>query len=149
MNKKQLKDIQTGIWLIGLAILFLTDNWWPGILVLIGVSMVISSLLRRDQAPQAPLGTETIDPQPNDLPNPSPPVTPPEEPIQPAQAPIPQKAQQPFPPFSQPREPLRPVDRLPETCDACGAPVRATDVHWTGFDTARCAFCGSDLIMKK
>lgn len=33
-----------GIWLIGLALLFMTGRWWPGILVLIGVSSLISGL---------------------------------------------------------------------------------------------------------
>lgn len=33
-----------GIWLIGLAVLFLTGRWWPGILVLVGLSALFSGL---------------------------------------------------------------------------------------------------------
>jgi hypothetical protein len=32
------KQVQTAIWLIGLAILFWTGNWWPGILILVAIS---------------------------------------------------------------------------------------------------------------
>lgn len=33
-----------GIWLIGLAVLFMTGWWWPGILVLVGLSSLFSGL---------------------------------------------------------------------------------------------------------
>ena len=32
------KQIQSAIWLIGLAVLFYTDKFWPGILVLVAIS---------------------------------------------------------------------------------------------------------------
>ncbi len=32
------RSIHAAVWLIGLAILFWTGNWWPGILVLIAIS---------------------------------------------------------------------------------------------------------------
>ena len=33
-----------GLFLIGLAVLFFTGWWWPGILVLIGISSLVGSL---------------------------------------------------------------------------------------------------------
>lgn len=44
-----------GVWLIGLAVLFMTGWWWPGILVLIGLSSLLSGMARA-QSPQARLG---------------------------------------------------------------------------------------------
>jgi hypothetical protein len=37
-NRKRASSISGGIFLIGLGVLFLTDWWWPGILVVIGLS---------------------------------------------------------------------------------------------------------------
>jgi hypothetical protein len=41
------RSIHGAIWMIGLAILFLKGWWWPGILVLIGVSTIIEALIRQ------------------------------------------------------------------------------------------------------
>ena len=41
------RSIHAAVWLIGLAILFYTGNWWPGILVLIAISGVVEALIRR------------------------------------------------------------------------------------------------------
>ena len=38
--------IQSGIWLIGLAILFYTGNWFPGILILVAVSGITQAVLQ-------------------------------------------------------------------------------------------------------
>jgi hypothetical protein len=38
--------IQGAVWLIGLAILFATDQFWPGILILVGLSIVAGALVR-------------------------------------------------------------------------------------------------------
>jgi hypothetical protein len=38
--------LQGAVWLIGLAILFATDRLWPGILILIGLSMIGGALVR-------------------------------------------------------------------------------------------------------
>jgi hypothetical protein len=147
MSKKQINDIQTGIWMIGLAILFFTDNWWPGILILVGVSVVVKSVLRGNRN-DLPAGSMPVSPPSTDekgwdslqedpLPNPSPR----------AQAPAPIPAP-PTPILQNSANDPRPVDRLPRNCESCGAPVRGMDVHWTGFDTADCGFCGSSLRMK-
>jgi hypothetical protein len=38
--------LQGAVWLIGLAILFATGTIWPGILILIGASMLLGALVR-------------------------------------------------------------------------------------------------------
>ena len=38
--------IQTAVWLIGIAALFAFDIFWPGILILIGISMLAGGLVR-------------------------------------------------------------------------------------------------------
>lgn len=38
--------VQSGIWLIGLAILFFTGWWFPGILILVAVSGITQALLQ-------------------------------------------------------------------------------------------------------
>lgn len=58
-------------------------------------------------------------------------------------------------PFSPPRaeampvEPSRRTDLLPAKCPNCGAPVNANDVRWTGTQSASCAYCGTNLPLKK
>ena len=39
-----------GVWLIGLAVLFMTGRWWPGIMVLIGLSSLFSGLAHAHDA---------------------------------------------------------------------------------------------------
>ena len=40
------RSIHGAIWMIGLALLFWKGWWWPGILVLIGISTIIEALIR-------------------------------------------------------------------------------------------------------
>jgi hypothetical protein len=111
-------------WLLMFAFFFLGDGrWWPGILVLIGLSMVFGSLFR-DEASR-PL---------QDLPS----VQTPPAPAAPT-ATVTVAAV----------EPIHRADLLPATCPQCGGPVRAQDVRWTGKQSAACAYCGSALTMKK
>ena len=111
-------------WLFLLAFFFMGDGrWWPGILVLIGLSMVFGALFR-DEAP----------PPPRDLP----PVQTPPAPAAPTVTVT-----------AAPVEPAHRADLLPATCQQCGGPVRAQDVRWTGKQSATCAYCGSTLPMKK
>ena len=46
MNQRTSKNDQTfaGVFLIGMAILFLTGWWWPGILFVIGVAMAVRAV---------------------------------------------------------------------------------------------------------
>jgi hypothetical protein len=38
--------IQSAVWLIGIAVLFAFDIFWPGILILVGLSMLAGGLVR-------------------------------------------------------------------------------------------------------
>jgi len=74
MNKREKQSELTGpwrklhsaVWIFGLAILFWQGWWWPGILVLVGISIVLEALLMQ-VAPQTsdsaaspgPAGTQT------------------------------------------------------------------------------------------
>lgn len=124
-------SIHSGIWLIGLAVLFLTGLWWPGILVLVGISMVLQWAFSQGSSPQV---------------------------FEPAKAPTPRPMSQPAAPapvspvgFSQVVQPapFHPLQLLPSACSHCGGPVRAYEVKWTGAQTAVCAYCGSVLPLKK
>ncbi len=108
------------IWMIGLGVLFLWGHWWPGILVLIGLSMIVGAFSR----PPAPRPfDEPFDENRRPYPPPPPPA--------------------PAPPTDYHR-----VDLLPATCPRCGAPVRAYEVKWSGSQAASCAYCGSKLPSK-
>jgi DNA-directed RNA polymerase subunit RPC12/RpoP len=111
-----------GFWLIILAIIVFKGHWWPGILVLVGLGIVFSSLFRG--------------PAPRETQNPPPPVTP----VAPRAAPIMAAA---------PVEQTHRSDLLPATCPRCGGPIRSHEVQWTGKQSAACPYCGSNLPMKK
>lgn len=115
------RKLHGAIWVIGLAILFWQGWWWPGILVLVGVSMLLEAVLMR-YAPQA-------------FENPGTPEMPPSQPSKPAPA--------------VPGAPDHRADLLPSNCARCGAPVRSQDVKWTGPRSADCTYCGAHLEMKK
>ena len=44
MNPAAWGGITGGVWLIGLAVLFMTGWWWPGILVLVGISSLLGGM---------------------------------------------------------------------------------------------------------
>lgn len=46
MNRLSSGNDQTfaGVFLIGLAVLFLTGYWWPGILFVIGIAMIVRTI---------------------------------------------------------------------------------------------------------
>ncbi len=111
------RAIQTAVWLIGLGILFLMRDFWPGILIVMGISWVIGALAREWEPPIEP--REPAAPPP--APRPAPPVRP-------------QVAAR-----SAPTEP-----RLPAACPACGAPTRTPRTDRPA-DPFECAYCGSDL----
>lgn len=111
-------------WVIILLMMFTGGKWWPALLVLIGLSILFNSVFR---------GTPPADPPQADFPPYVPPTTPP---FQPGPAP-------------RPAEPIQRADLLPTTCPQCGGPIRAYEVKWTGPHSATCAYCGSNLPMKK
>ncbi len=113
-------------WIIGLWFLFSNGHGiWPGILILIGISMVFGSLFREERRPAEPQNPPPFQPWETATPPPAP---------RPVSAPI---------------EQTHPVDLLPATCQQCGGPVRSYEVKWTGRQTAACTYCGSNLKMKK
>jgi hypothetical protein len=113
-------------WLLIFAFFFMDGRWWPGILVLIGLSMVFGALFR-DEAPQP-----TQDLPPVQMPMASPAPAAPTVTVTAAAV-----------------EPIHRADLLPATCPQCGGPVRSHEVRWTGKQSAACAYCGSALPMKK
>lgn len=47
MNNRQNADqVSGGVFLIGLALLFLTGFWWPGIMFVIGASMIAKTIVQ-------------------------------------------------------------------------------------------------------
>ena len=56
--------LQGSLWLIGIAALFWLDAWWPGILILVGLSMLVGALVRPpmlDEKPKRGLPPEEED----------------------------------------------------------------------------------------
>jgi hypothetical protein len=112
------------VWMIGLGILFLTGKWWPGIMILIGLTMVLGALARGWDALETP-----------EPPRPAPPVNqaPPPPPI-----PVMRVA-----PPAEPKPAPRPV-RLPDLCPYCGAPPRSLPAR-NPDNPYECPYCGTDL----
>jgi len=110
--------------MIGLAILFFWGHWWPGILILAGLSIIFESIFRLATVPWNQNPPPPVDPNPMPIPMP---MSPPAAPV----------------------EPIHRSDLLPGTCPHCGAPIRAGEVKWTGNQSASCGYCSSNLPMKK
>jgi hypothetical protein len=123
-NKKKLvgpwRNIHTAVWLIGLAVLAYKGWWWPGILVLVGISLIVEAVLMK-VVPHAFVEENS--------PVPAPVVT--------------------DSPIAEPRQPEHRLDLLPSNCPKCGGPIRGHDVKWTGIQSADCPFCGMNLPMAK
>ncbi len=49
---------------------------------------------------------------------------------------------------SSPVESEHPIERLPNECPRCSAPVRGSEVRWTGPLSADCSYCGANLPLK-
>lgn len=119
------------VWLIGLVILALTGRWWPGILVLVIISIILESAVKQN-APQE-FGNE----QPSAVAE-NPDVSPPQEPVLMS-----------VPPPQAPSAQFHHAEWLPLSCPKCGAPTRAAEVRWVGQAGASCLYCGSNLPLKK
>lgn len=120
---------QSAIWMIGIGILMLWGHWWPGILILIGLSMILGGFWKVS------------------VPQPLEPLEPPDGPSAPV-APQPPAAPKPIIPPA-PASVTRRTDLLPANCPRCGGPVRANEVRWIGMQSAACAYCGATLPISK
>ena len=116
------RNIHGAVWLIGLAILFWKGWWWPGILILVGISALVEAVIQI-AVPEA--------------------VGPESEPEEEARVPAPSVAAASAP------EPDFRYDLLPARCPGCGAPVRGHEVEWTGPQSADCQYCGTSLPMRQ
>lgn len=130
------RSLHGAVWLIGLAILFWKGWFWPGILVLVALSMALEAILLL-VAPQA---FEEVE-QP---PAPAPPAAPP---APPSPAPIPEAAA-PAPPPPVPAVSEHRLELLPSVCPKCGGPIRGHEVKWTGPQSADCPYCGANLPLQ-
>jgi hypothetical protein len=135
MNKKwsrqTLKNVQSAVWLIGLGVLFLLDAFWPGILILIGLSMLVQSLMPDEEEALAPELHEEI--KPDD--------TGEAEEVSPLDEGFPD----PVPPPMQVS-----ASDLPKECPACGGPVaeNAQAVKSVGEGIVLCPFCDARIMME-
>ena len=130
--------ILKSIWLIGMGILLLTQHVWPGILILIGISIVFSVLRtpRNNEFPEEPSFYPS---------QPEPVAFNPEENLEAARSALPPQPVKPTPVVdSKPA----PAGELPANCPRCGAPVKSNDIKWNGKQAA-CSYCGSNLIFSK
>ena len=117
------RNLHGAVWLIGLAILAWQGWWWPGILVLVAISLVLEAGLKR-YAPQA---FEKAEP-----------------PSSPSPVSIPPVSASPAPPPAEHR-----FELLPSVCAKCGGPIRGHEVKWTGRQSADCPYCGANLPMER
>ena len=129
-QKKELvgpwRNLHGAVWLLGMAYLFVTGNWWPGILFLIAFSMILEAVIM------------LVFPQ----------SAAPEE-IKPVEKTQPLEEIKPVTIEKTTPAPSYPIERLPNTCPRCGAPVRSHEVKWTSGNSADCIFCGSNLPLRK
>jgi len=123
------RTIHGAVWLIGLAILFWKGWFWPGILVLIGISAIVEAVIRLNVPGAAEPVVEDKGPVAKS-------VTEPQAP--PAAAPVVEGTP----------SPVHRADLLPSVCPKCNAPVHGNEVKWTGPQSANCAYCGANLPSK-
>jgi hypothetical protein len=135
------RNLHGAIWLIGLAILAWQDWWWPGILVLIAISLILEAVLMK----VAPHAFETVQPS---LAAVSPGVSGPivEAPAPPATPLALEKLEPPPPPA--PLVVEHRLELLPAACPRCGGEIRGREVQWTGPQSADCPYCGAILPMR-
>ncbi len=123
------KNLLAAIWLIGLGILFWVGYIWPGILILIGLSMIVSVYSKEEQSSATPLAAP-VPPKPAEHPE-----------VQSA-APVVEES---LPAVLAPEgERLFLASRLPEKCPACNAPMKANaeKLEWHADKSFTCMFCG-------
>lgn len=127
------RDLQAGIWLVGLGFLFLTDTFWPGILILVGLSILIDSLYKPQLQEKKDPDEFVYRPRSNE-----------QEEVSQVNA-AQNGSQSPDQPAA-PSPTWRDNTVLPPRCPRCGAPVEAELVRWTGANSADCPFCSGSLF---
>jgi hypothetical protein len=121
------RRFHVGIWLIGLAILALTGRWWPGILALIAISILLEAALNRRATGEFENERPRTDYEKPEV------YTAPRSPAE----------------IVPPAVEAHHAEWLPLSCPKCGAPTRAEEVRWNGNASASCPYCGSNLPLKK
>ena len=152
MNRK---NIIAAIWLIGLGILFMVNYVWPGILILIGLTMIVRATMGNEPSVITP-GTNPA----NEVSRPK------AEIIEPIDVTARRVDEPPVvtayePPEAGDGEPLPAVlategdrlflaGKLPDLCPACNAPLRenAENLTWHGDNSVSCMFCGYRMTVK-
>ena len=145
-DKRRSRDsgnVMVAVWLIGLGILWMFDMWWPGILILIGVSMLVRGMLparprekvaarMEDRESAAADKMDDEDTKPDEWED--------EESETPA-----------FMLDDTGEKEWQRADLLPTACPECGGPVaeNAHKVEWFGPEAAKCPFCDTGLTLKK
>jgi hypothetical protein len=133
-SKKKLvgpwQTIHGVIWIIGIYFLWTRGWWWPGLLILVGISFLYEAILRsfvpgayEEEKPVAANAPERMVPPAEVIPPPAAIST----------APVQEHR----------------IDLLPQVCPGCNAPVRSYELKWTGVQSANCAYCGTNLPMNK
>lgn len=120
--RKPWKNVHAAIWLIGLAIIALNDWWWPGILFLVGISLISQAMMQM----LSPKEIERIEENEDD-----------EQKI------LSEENSEIFNSPSQ--QAAYSTHRLPSECPKCGAPIRGIEIRWTGPQSANCPYCGANL----
>lgn len=135
MNRK---NVLAAVWLIGLGVLFLFDLFWPGILILIGISLIVTNFMPEEtnsavpqEKPSVTKGAATAESVVEGT------VV---EPASPAETPLP-------PALTSEADRLYLASRLPERCPACDAPMKANaaQMELQEDGSAACLFCGYRL----
>ncbi len=122
------RSLHALIWIVGLFILITRGRIFPGIFILILISLLFEAVVRNlprayeDDAAPTPEPLQRDEPIPDPAPNAT---------IQ--AAPLPAAVH---------RE-----DLLPTECPNCGGPIRSQEVMWTGERSASCPYCGTNLPM--
>ena len=167
MKGKISSSLQTGLWLIGIGVLALTDFWWPGIMFLIGLSALLGGsgqgalwmigigviALTDFWWPgmiflvglSILLGAATRSWGPEVTPEAEIPTKIPAQPAAPTQD---QRSErEPEPANEPPARPQKKLSWLPSRCPHCGGPISAATVEWRDAHGkwVECPYCNSSL----
>ena len=145
MNRK---NVIAAVWLIGLGLLFMVNYIWPGILILIGITMIVNATMHEEPTVMPPTDTlrqaqgKALDPL--------------AEPVEarvaePSTSTTTTALGESLPAvLASEAERLYLASKLPENCPACGAPMRANakKLTWHEDNSLSCGFCGYRLTIK-